>query len=235
MNDKLSTYRASERRFVDFPYGKISEDRCRNIDHASLIAGEMKFSDPAVHQYADHDAYLMIVGGSARIDTNGSESVYGYSDAIWLPRGAQAKITPVGEATVFFSFTPGCVPVPVKDGRPSKPSSVYKNAERRYVPRRGKTFTAWMCREVFRDNSNAMGNGIIVYENARMPRIPGFDCYYRCLEGEFRMRTASDLYVLKPGDAVWMPNTSEMLWEIDEYTACAYALHPVDWEVRKAK
>jgi ethanolamine utilization protein EutQ (cupin superfamily) len=232
---KLSLYKAAERTFTDFAYGKISEDRCSNIDHDSLIAGEMKFSNAVVHHYADHDAYFMLVAGSAKVETNGTEVIFGYSDAIWLPRGAKARFIPDGEATFFYSFTPGSLPEPLKNAEPTKPSSVYRNADRRYLPRRGKTFTAWMCREVFRDNSNAMGNGIIVYENARMPRIPGFDCYYRCLEGEFRMRTSTDLYVLKPGDAVWMPDVSEMLWEIDEYTACAYALHPVDWEIRKAK
>lgn len=232
---KLIIFKAEDRTYTDaLPGTQVSEDRQAGIEHSSLVAGEMKIDKPFTASFSGHDAYFMLVDGAATIEIEGDQVAdLAYSESIWLPRGSCATITPKGAARFLYSFTPGNYPSSLQATKPSSKAVVFTNPARRYEPRRGKGFVAWMCREVFRDSSTTLGAGIIVYDRIMMPWTPGYDSYYRVIEGEMQVRTEDALYHLAKGDSIWIPKGLPLSFESDQWASIAYALYPVDWELKK--
>jgi len=93
---------------------------------------------------------------------------------------------------------------------------------------------AHIARMVGPELSRTMGVGVARFEGISVPWTVLYDEAIVVLEGEFRLRAGDEAFDCKPGDVLWIPENTPIVYETDKGKSATvfYALHPVDWRAK---
>lgn len=109
---------------------------------------------------------------------------------------------------------------------------LYKSARRRFVPLKGAPAgTVDICRDADEDVSETMACGIVVHKE-RLPWTIRYDEYYLLIDGALTIRVGCKAYRLAPGDAIWLPADTALVYEPRPRATVVYAVYPIDWRRR---
>ncbi|MDQ2067604.1 cupin domain-containing protein [Xinfangfangia sp. CPCC 101601] len=75
--------------------------------------------------------------------------------------------------------------------------------------------------------SSRIGAGIGVFENCRMEWTVTYDEVLFILEGEFTLRTKQGVFKAGPGDTLWIPEGTWLIYEADAPVTFFYSVAPV--------
>lgn len=75
-------------------------------------------------------------------------------------------------------------------------------------------------------NSPAMGAGIGIFEDCRIEWTVTYDEVLFIHKGQFRLRVGSDVYHAGPGDTLWIPANTSLVYEADAPVTFFYAVYP---------
>ena len=107
----------------------------------------------------------------------------------------------------------------------------FKRAELTFEAFGGPPGNAAIARLVGPDVSSTMGVGIANFDGCSIEWTVLYDEMIVVLEGLFRLRAGGETFEGKPGDVIWIPEKTPIVYEGDQATVC-YALYPVDWRQR---
>jgi ethanolamine utilization protein EutQ len=75
-------------------------------------------------------------------------------------------------------------------------------------------------------NSPAMGAGIGIFEDCRIEWTVTYDEVLFIHKGSFRLRVGNDVYHAGPGDTLWIPANTPLVYEADAPVTFFYAVYP---------
>jgi ethanolamine utilization protein EutQ len=75
--------------------------------------------------------------------------------------------------------------------------------------------------------STRLGAGIGVFKNCAMEWTVTYDEVLFILEGQFRLKTSEGTFHAGPGDTLWIPEGTRLIYEADELVTFFYAVAPV--------
>jgi ethanolamine utilization protein EutQ len=81
---------------------------------------------------------------------------------------------------------------------------------------------------VNRRYSTAMGAGIGVFENCHIEWTVTYDEVLFIKDGNFTLRVGDKAYRAGPGDILWIPKDTPLVYEASERVTFFYSVHPVD-------
>jgi ethanolamine utilization protein EutQ len=87
-------------------------------------------------------------------------------------------------------------------------------------------------RDVSTAESTTMGCSVAILENCDMEWTVVYDEYMYCVDGTFTIETKEGDFVLEPGDGIWLPNGTWMIYHAKEKATAVVAVYPVDWKDR---
>jgi len=108
-------------------------------------------------------------------------------------------------------------------------------AEQRKFERLGESGNIRVGRDVASDISKSFGAGVAVFENCSMEWTVLYDEYFYCLEGTLTIRTKEGTFVMRPGDGLWLPKGTWLVYEAKEPAKVVFTIYPVDWRERQTK
>ncbi|SDS75272.1 AraC family ligand binding domain-containing protein [Pseudomonas oryzae] len=109
-----------------------------------------------------------------------------------------------------------------------------------HFPRSARTFEAYgddpskasICRLVGPELSQSMGAGVARFDGCSIAWTVLYDELIVTLEGNFRLRVGDAVFDTSPGDVLWIPANTPLVYE-GEGATVFYALHPADWKTRQ--
>jgi ethanolamine utilization protein EutQ len=107
----------------------------------------------------------------------------------------------------------------------------FKRAEMKFASFGGPPGTATIARIVGPDLSSTMGVGIASFDGCSIEWTVFYDEMIVVLEGLFRLRAGGETFEGKPGDVIWIPEKTAIVYQGERAVVC-YALYPVDWRQR---
>lgn len=97
----------------------------------------------------------------------------------------------------------------------------------------GPPGNAEIARLVGPETSRTMGAGIAVFEKGvSIPWTVLYDEAIVVLEGHFTLRAGDAVYECDPGDVLWLPENTPIVYEAADRAVVFYSLYPVDWRAR---
>ncbi len=90
---------------------------------------------------------------------------------------------------------------------------------------------ATIARLVGPELSKTMGVGLATFDGCSIEWTVLYDEMIVVIEGRFRLRTGKDVFDAAPGDVIWIPEKTPIVYEGEKAVVC-YALYPVDWRKR---
>ncbi len=90
---------------------------------------------------------------------------------------------------------------------------------------------ARIARLVGPDVSKTMGVGLVEFDGCSIEWTVLYDEMIVVLEGLFRLRAGKQVFEGRPGDIIWIPEKTPIVYEGEKAIVC-YALYPVDWRRR---
>lgn len=93
---------------------------------------------------------------------------------------------------------------------------------------------ASIARIVGPDVSGTMGAGVAIFDGCSIEWTILYDELIVVLEGKFRLRVRDEVYGLAPGDVIWLPENTPLVYE-GTGAKVFYALYPVDWRRTRQK
>ena len=75
--------------------------------------------------------------------------------------------------------------------------------------------------------SRELGAGIGVFENCSVPWTVTYDEVLFIKDGELTLRVGDKAYRAGPGDILWIPKDTAVIYEAKERVTFFYAVHPV--------
>lgn len=106
-----------------------------------------------------------------------------------------------------------------------------KRAEMTFEAYGGPPGQATIARLVGPDLSRTMGVGLASFDGCSIEWTVLYDEMIVVLEGLFRLRAGKELFEGRPGDVIWIPEKTAIVYEGEKSVVC-YALYPVDWRKR---
>jgi ethanolamine utilization protein EutQ (cupin superfamily) len=88
---------------------------------------------------------------------------------------------------------------------------------------------------VNRRHSTAMGAGIGVFENCSIEWTVTYDEVLFIKDGNFTLRVGGKAYRAGPGDILWIPKDTPLVYEAGERVVFFYAVHPLDMSPSTSK
>jgi len=82
--------------------------------------------------------------------------------------------------------------------------------------------------DVSTKESQSFGASVVTFENLDMEWTVVYDEYIYILEGQLDLETKDGTFNLKPGDGIWLPDGSWMVYRA-EYAKAVVVVHPVNW------
>lgn len=113
-----------------------------------------------------------------------------------------------------------------------------KRAKRKFTKMPVGKGTARLGRDVDVDISNTMGGGVCEFTNIKMPWTVKYDEYFYGLTGTLTIRVGRKAYHIKPGDGLWLPANTKLVYEAKAKATAVYMIYPANWrqiEEKKAK
>ena len=90
---------------------------------------------------------------------------------------------------------------------------------------------ASIARLVGPDLSKTMGVGLATFDGCSIEWTVLYDEMIVVIEGLFRLRAGKQVFEGRPGDVIWIPERTAIVYEGEKSVVC-YALYPVDWKKR---
>jgi ethanolamine utilization protein EutQ len=75
-------------------------------------------------------------------------------------------------------------------------------------------------------NSPAMGAGIGIFEDCKIEWTVTYDEVLFIHKGNFRLRVGKDVFHAGPGDTLWIPANTPLVYEADAPVTFFYAVYP---------
>ena len=107
----------------------------------------------------------------------------------------------------------------------------FKRADLSFEAYGGPPGKATIARLVGPGLSKTMGVGIATFDGCSIEWTVLYDEMIVVLEGLFRLRAGQEVFEGRPGDVIWIPERTPIVYEGESATVC-YALYPVDWRQR---
>ena len=107
----------------------------------------------------------------------------------------------------------------------------FKRAEMSFETYGGPPGKASIARLVGPDLSTSLGAGLARFDGCSIEWTVLYDEMIVVLEGLFRLRAGGQLFEGRPGDVIWIPEKTPIVYEGEGALVC-YALYPVDWRKR---
>ena len=108
---------------------------------------------------------------------------------------------------------------------------LFKRGEMRFETYGGPPGTASIARLVGPEVSRSMGIGLAAFDGCAIEWTVLYDEMIVVLEGVFRLGVGGKDIVAHPGDVIWIPEKTPIVYKGDKAVVC-YALSPVDWRQR---
>ena len=241
----IRVVRGSERNFEniggDAGTVRVGRDVSTDIS-GTLGAGVVVFEKCAFDETPAYDDYRYCIEGGLTVKAAGEAFALGPGDGIWVPRGTPVGYVAEARATLFDAHYPvdwrdrahsnGAAPAAGGDG-PVRRAGVA------LMPESGRAYddftgdgSALIGRDVGAELSRDMGTNLAVFENCNLEWTTRYDEYLYCLEGNLTIRTETDSPTLEPGDSIWIPDGTWMVYEAAAKAVAAVAVYPVDWRQR---
>ena len=100
--------------------------------------------------------------------------------------------------------------------------------ERNYVDLNPPVGRMAMGRDVTSKESSSFGASIGLFEDCDMEWTVLYDEYIYILEGELNLETREGIHDLRPGDGIWLPEGTWMVYRA-KYCKAVVIVHPVNW------
>lgn len=107
----------------------------------------------------------------------------------------------------------------------------FKRGEMSFEAYGGPPGSATIARLVGPETSRSMGVGLAAFDGCAVEWTVLYDEMIVVLEGVFRLGVEGQDIVARPGDVIWIPEKTPVVYQGDKAVVC-YALHPVDWRKR---
>ena len=107
----------------------------------------------------------------------------------------------------------------------------FKRGKRKFDKYGGPPGKASIARLITPDISKTMGGGIAKFDGCSIEWTVLYDEMIVVLEGLFRLRAGRQVFEGRPGDVIWIPEKTAIVYEGEKSVVC-YALYPVDWRQR---
>jgi ethanolamine utilization protein EutQ len=107
----------------------------------------------------------------------------------------------------------------------------FKRAEMKLEHFGGPPGQATIARLVGPELSRTMGVGLANFDGCSIEWTVLYDEMIVVLEGLFRLRAGKEVFEGRPGDIIWIPEKTPIVYEGEKAIVC-YALYPVDWRRR---
>ncbi len=107
----------------------------------------------------------------------------------------------------------------------------FKRSEMTFEAYGGPPGKATISRLVGPDLSTTMGVGLASFDGCSIEWTVLYDEMIIVLEGLFRLRAGKQVIEGRPGDVIWIPENTPIVYEGEKSVVC-YALYPVDWRRR---
>ncbi len=78
------------------------------------------------------------------------------------------------------------------------------------------------------EDGTALGAGYVRMQDAEIPWTIKYDEVVLVVEGALTIRTGGVDHVAGPGEAIWLPEGTELVYLADE-ALLFYAIHPANW------
>ncbi len=85
-----------------------------------------------------------------------------------------------------------------------------------------------VARDVSTAESRSFGASVGTFEQCDMEWTVLYDEYIYILEGQLVLETREGTFELNPGDGIWLPDGTWMIYRA-EYARALIVVHPVDW------
>jgi ethanolamine utilization protein EutQ len=90
---------------------------------------------------------------------------------------------------------------------------------------------ASIARLVGPELSKTLGVGLATFDGCSIEWTVLYDEMIVVIEGRFRLRAGKEVFDAAPGDVIWIPEKTPIVYEGDRAVVC-WALYPVDWRKR---
>ncbi len=101
---------------------------------------------------------------------------------------------------------------------------LFRKAEQDFTPRDGEAVLGL----VNTSYSETLGAGIGTFEDCAYEWTVTYDEVLFIMEGELTLRVGDDAYRAGPGDVLWIPKDTALVYEAGEKVTFFYAVCPVD-------
>lgn len=108
---------------------------------------------------------------------------------------------------------------------------LFKSSDIELEPYGGPPGVARIARLIGPELSSRMGGGIAFFDECSIEWTILYDEIIVVLDGEFRLRVGDDAYDMAPGDVIWLPENTPLVYE-GKGARVFYVLAPVDWRTR---
>jgi len=81
-------------------------------------------------------------------------------------------------------------------------------------------------RDVNTDISSTMACGVTEFEDTNLPWHVGYCEYLYCLDGTLKVHDSGTIHELRPGDAIWIPAGTDVLYECKGKVTVVFAVYP---------
>ncbi len=85
-----------------------------------------------------------------------------------------------------------------------------------------------MARDVSVNESESFGASIGTFEHCELEWTVLYDEYIYILEGQLDLETREGVFNLVPGDGIWLPNGTWMVYRA-QWAKAVVVVHPVNW------
>lgn len=99
-----------------------------------------------------------------------------------------------------------------------------------FLPRGGPPGAAFVARAISNEISPNIGIGFARWEGAEVAWTLLYDEVIFVIEGCFELQANGELYRVKPGQLLWIPEGTELVY--GGYALFGYVVHPGDWKQR---
>jgi ethanolamine utilization protein EutQ (cupin superfamily) len=107
----------------------------------------------------------------------------------------------------------------------------FKRSEMSFEAYGGPPGKATIARLIGPELSKTMGAGLACFDGCSIEWTVLYDEMIVVIEGLFRLRAGEHVFEGRPGDVIWIPEKTAIVYEGEKSVVC-YALYPVDWRQR---
>jgi ethanolamine utilization protein EutQ len=231
--EKCTLFPATERKFSPLagPPGEIAI--ARDVDRPlskTMGCSVLTMKQASLPWTVRYDEYFYCLDGELSLHVGDKTYVMEPGDGIWIPDNTKLVYEAKDSAEVIVAL----YPVDWQDKTNDTPGEdlplkLVKPGERVLQGVGDVSADLKLTRDAGSDVSKTMTCGVCLFENARMPWTMHYDEYLYCLDGHMGIREGDEVHKMGPGDAIWLPDGVEIVYEADEKAHLVYAIYPIDW------